>query len=184
MLNADQQSLNQAIAALDVAQVQQLLQNGLNPNYLDPELGTPITQICDGLFGWWEAVVHGYETEEPLDESQKQQLLEPYLAIIHALIAAKANLHLWDSEELYGPLWDAASAACEPVVKLLLDQGVNPNTRDDEGMTILSSISHLWFEVDFDLIEWDDTLPEEAATLQCLRNHGAKTTAEWAEQSA
>jgi uncharacterized protein YgfB (UPF0149 family) len=181
MLTPAQIALNQAMTELDVATVQQLLQDGLDPNYLDPELGTPITQICDELFAWWEAVVHGYETESPLADAEKARLLEPYLAIIHALIAANANLHLWDSEELYGPLWDAASAACVPVVELLLDHGVDPNTRDDEGLTVLSSISQLWFDVDFDLIEWDDALPEEEATLKLLRARGGKTTAEWAE---
>ena len=74
-----------------------------------------------------------------------------------------------------------AGAACVPVVELLLDQGVDPNTRDDEGLTVLSSISQLWFDVDFDLIEWDDALPEEEATLKLLRARGGKTTAEWAE---
>jgi hypothetical protein len=48
-------------------------------------------------------------------------------------------------------------------------------------LTVLSSISQLWFDVDFDLIEWDDALPEEEATLKLLRARGGKTTAEWAE---
>jgi hypothetical protein len=34
------------------------------------------------------------------------------LDILEALIQAKANVHLWDAEEFYGPLWDAASSAC------------------------------------------------------------------------
>src|SRR5690606_38977691 len=106
--------------------------------------------------------------------------LQPYLDILHALIAADANLHLWDSEELYGPLWDAASAACVPVVKILLDHKVDPNRRDDEGLTILSSISDLFFDRDFDQIDWADALPEERATLELLRANGAKMSKELA----
>ena len=85
---------------------------------------------------------------------------------------------MWDSEEFYGPLWDAASAACEPVVQRLLDEKVDPNTKDDEDQTILSSISQVWFECDYDEIDWDDALPEMKATLQLLREHGAKMTKE------
>lgn len=178
MLNDQQQALSQAIHDLQVDRVQALLNQGLDPNFIAPELGTPLTQICDQLFQWWEAVVHGYETEQPLEEAEKAQLLVPYQQIIDALIAAGANVHLWDIDEFFGPLWDAASAACVPVVQQLLDLGVNPNRLDDEGMTILSSISQLWFDVDFDLIEWSDALPEEQATLELLRARGAKTTAE------
>ena len=178
MLTDQQTALSHAISQLDVAQVQALLSQELPPNFIVPEQGTPLTQICDQLFHWWEAVVHGYETEQPLEEAEKAQLLQPYQQIIDCLIAAGANVHLWDIDEFFGPLWDAASAACVPVVQQLLDLGVNPNRLDDEGMTILSSISQLWFEVDFDLIEWSDALPEEQATLELLRSRGAKTTAE------
>ncbi|MFZ3192140.1 MAG: ankyrin repeat domain-containing protein [Moraxellaceae bacterium] len=178
MLTDQQMALSQAIMQLDVPQVQSLLSQGISPNFIEPELGSPLTQICDQLFHWWEAVVHGYETEQPLEEAEKAKLLVPYQQIIDALIAAGANVHLWDIDEFFGPLWDAASAACVPVVQQLLDLGVNPNRLDDEGMTILSSISQLWFEVDFDLVEWSDALPEEQATLELLRARGGKTTAE------
>lgn len=181
MLDQQQVALTQAISALDVEAVKQLLAADVNPNFLDPELGPPLTQICDQLFSWWEAVVHGYETEAPLSEEEKARLLTPYMAIVDALIAAKANIHMWDVEEFFGPLWDAASAACVPVVTKLLDAGVDPNKLDDDGMTILSSISDLWFDVDFDLIEWSDALPEEEATLKLLHARGAKTTTEWAK---
>ena len=94
------------------------------------------------------------------------------------MIAAKANFHLWDAEECYGPLWDAASAACVPAVKRLLEIGVDPNTKDEEGNTILSSISELFFDCDFDQIEWSQAMAEEKETLELLRNQGAKTTKE------
>lgn len=63
-------------------------------------------------------------------------------------------------------------------MKRLLDEKVNPNTLDDEGLTILSSISQLMYECDFDEIEWEQTWPEEKQTLQLLREHGAKMTKE------
>ena len=109
---------------------------------------------------------------------KKQASLQVYLDILEALIAAKANLHLWDSEELYGPLWDAASAACVPVVKRLLDEHVDPNSKDDEGLTILSSISDLFFDCDYDEIDWSQALPEEQQTLELLRRRGAKMSKE------
>ena len=108
----------------------------------------------------------------------QQQELHVYLAILDALIQAKANLHLWDAEEFYGPLWDAASSACAPVVQRLLDEKVDPNTRDEEGLTILSSISQLFFDCDFDEIDWSESLVEERATLELLRQHGAKMSKE------
>ena len=65
-----------------------------------------------------------------------------------------------------------------PVVQILLDHKVNPNSRDDEGLTILSSICDLFYDVDFDLVDWNEALPEERATLELLRKHGALMTPE------
>src|SRR3970282_1876082 len=172
MLTEQQTALSAAIQALDVEQVKTLLAQGVDPNFIDEEFGPPATQICDLLFGWWETVLSGYESEEPLNDEQKNKLLAPYQAILQALIDAKANLHLWDAEEFFGPLWDAASAACVPVVQTLLDHKVDPNKRDDEGMTILSSICDLYFDVDFDLVDLEQALPEERETLELLRKHG------------
>ncbi|TXJ01585.1 MAG: ankyrin repeat domain-containing protein [Acinetobacter sp.] len=180
MLSNQQQALVQAIQQLDLDQVQHLLAEGLDPNFIDPEQGPPVSMICDGLFVWWEQICEAYEAGNALSEQEKQQNLQVYLAILDALIAAKANLHLWDSEELYGPLWDAASSACAPVVQRLLDEKVDPNTRDEEGLTILSSISQLFFDCDFDEIDWTQALPEERATLELLRQHGAKMSKELA----
>ncbi len=178
-MTESQVALTAAIQALDVEQVKALLAGGVDPNFIDEEYGPPATQICDRLFDWWETVMDGYESGEPLDEAEKAKLLAPYQAILNALIDAKANLHLWDAEEFFGPLWDAASAACVPIVQTLLDHKVDPNKRDDEGMTILSSICDLFFDVDFDLIDWEQALPEEKETLELLRKHGAQTTAEF-----
>ncbi|ENU21653.1 hypothetical protein F993_03574 [Acinetobacter proteolyticus] len=178
MLNKQQQALVQAIQQLDFGQVQTLLAEGLDPNFIDPEQGPPVSLICDGLFAWWEQICEAYEAGKPLSEEQKQQQLKVYLDILDALIQAKANLHLWDAEEFYGPLWDAASSACVPVVQRLLDEKVDPNTRDEEGLTILSSISQLFFDCEFDEIDWSESLPEERATLELLRQHGAKMSKE------
>ena len=125
-----------------------------------------------------EALLVAYEAGKPFTDVEKQQQLQVYLHILDALIQAKANLHLWDAEEFYGPLWDAASAACVPVVQRLLDEKVDPNTRDEEGLTILSSISQLFFDCDFDEINWSESLPEERETLELLRSHGAKMSKE------
>jgi len=119
MLSNQQQTLVQAIQQLDLNQVQSLLAEGLDPNFIDPEQGPPVSMICDGLFAWWEKICEAYEAGEPLSETEKQQELQVYLDILDALIKAKANLHLWDAEEFYGPLWDAASSACVPVVQRL-----------------------------------------------------------------
>ena len=178
MLNKQQQALVQAIQQLDLDQVQTLLAEGLDPNFIDPEQGPPVSLICDGLFAWWEQICEAYEAGKPLSEEQKQQQLKVYLDILDALIQAKANLHLWDAEEFYGPLWDAASSACVHVVQRLLDEKVDPNTRDEEGLTILSSISQLFFDCEFDEIDWSESLPEERATLELLRQHGAKMSKE------
>ncbi|MFT4020389.1 MAG: ankyrin repeat domain-containing protein [Acinetobacter sp.] len=181
MLNSLQQSLIQAIEELDTAQVKQLLADGLDPNFIDEEKGLPVTVLCDGLFDWWERICEAYEAGKPLSEQEKQARLQPYLDILEALIAAQANVHLWDAEEFYGPLWDAASAACVPVVQRLLNEKVNPNTLDDEDQTILSSISYLMFECEYDEIDWSQALVEEKQTLQLLRESGAKMTKELVE---
>ncbi|MCH7394667.1 ankyrin repeat domain-containing protein [Acinetobacter dispersus] len=181
MLNKQQQALVQAIQQLDLDQVQSLLAEGLDPNFIDPEQGPPVSVICDGLFTWWEQICEAYEAGKPFTEEEKQQQLKVYIDILEALIQAKANLHLWDSEEFYGPLWDAASSACVPVVQRLLDEKVDPNTRDEEGLTVLSSISQLFFDCEFDEIDWSESLPEERATLELLRQHGAKMSKELGE---
>lgn len=178
MLSTQQQQLIQSIEQRDAAQVRTLLEQGIDPNFIDAEKGPPISVLCDALFGWWEEVCEAYEQQQPLNEQQKQHSLQVYLEILEALIAAKANLHLWDSEELYGPLWDAVSAACVPVVQRLLAEQVDPNTLDEQNMPILSSISYLWFECDFDEIDWQKVLVEERATLMLLREHGAKMVKE------
>lgn len=178
MLTAQQQVLVQAIEELNVALVQRLLAEGLDPDFIDPEKGPAISVWSDGLFQWWEQVCEAYETGEPLSEDQKQQLLAAHMDILEALIQAKVNLHLWDTEEVYGPLWDAASSACVPAVKRLLEAQVELNSKDDEGLTILSSISDLFFDCEFDEINWAESLPEEKQTLELLRSHGAKMTKE------
>ncbi|MGS0706763.1 ankyrin repeat domain-containing protein [Acinetobacter sp. ANC 3781] len=178
MLTAQQQVFVQAIEELDLAQVQRLLAEGLDPNFIDPEKGPVISVWSDGLFKWWEQICEAHEAGSPLSEQEKQQNLAIHIEILEALIQAKANIHLWDAEELYGPLWDAASAACVPAVKRLLDEKVDPNSKDEEGLTILSSISDLFFDCDFDEINWSEALAEEKQTLELLRSHGAKMTKE------
>ncbi|NNG82893.1 ankyrin repeat domain-containing protein [Acinetobacter sp. ANC 5378] len=178
MLTVQQQVFVQAIEELNLAQVQRLLAEGLDPNFIDPEKGPVISVWSDGLFKWWEQICEAYEAGSPLSEQEKQQNLALHIEILEALIQAKANVHLWDAEELYGPLWDAASAACAPAVKRLLDEKVDPNSRDEEGLTILSSISDLFFDCDFDEINWSEALAEEKQTLELLRSHGAKMSKE------
>jgi len=180
MLTAQQQVLVQAIEELDLAQVQRLLADGLDPNFMDADKGPVISVWSDGLFQWWEKVCEAYEAGQPLTEQQKQQDLQVHLDILEALIQAKVNLHLWDAEEIYGPLWDAASAACVPAVQRLLDEKVDPNSKDEDGLTILSSISDLLFDCDFDEIQWSDALLEEQQTLELLRRYGAKMSKELA----
>ena len=178
MLTAQQQVFVQAIEELDLAQVQSLLADGLDPNFIDLEKGPAISVWSDGLFKWWEQICEAHETDTPLSEQEKQQNLVPHIEILDALIQAKVNLHLWDAEELYGSLWDAASSACVPAVQRLLAEKVDPNSKDEEGLTILSSISDLFFDCDFDEINWSEALAEEKQTLELLRSHGAKMSKE------
>ena len=180
MLTAQQQLFVQALEELDLNQVKKLLVDGLNPNFIDMEKGPVISVWSDGLFKWWEEVCEAYEAGNVLSNEEKQQKLQVHLDILDALIAAKVNLHLWDAEEIYGPLWDAASAACVPAVQRLLDEKVDPNSKDEDGLTILSSISDLLFDCDFDEIQWSDALPEEQQTLELLRRYGAKMSKELA----
>lgn len=179
MLTAQQQALIEAIEQLDAAAVQSLLAEGVDPNFIvDGETGPVISVWSDGLFAWWEQVCQAYESGTAWSEQQKQNALAPHLTILDALIAAKANVYLWDAEEVYGPLWDAASAACVPAVQRLLDAQVDPNTKDEEDLTILSSISQLFFDCDFDEIDWSQALAEEKQVLELLRAHGAKMSKE------
>ncbi len=178
MLSAQQQVFVQALEDLDLAQIQRLLADGFDPNFMEPEKGPAVSVWSDGLFKWWEKICDAYEAGKPLTAEQKIQDLQPHLAILDALIQAKANFYLWDAEECYGPLWDAASAACVPAVQKLLDHKVDPNTRDEEGKTILSSISDLFFDCEFDQIDWSQALPEEKETLELLRSRGAKMSNE------
>ena len=178
MLKKKNKNFLLAIEELDLIKVKTLLAEGLDPNFIDPELGPAVSVWSDGLFKWWENVCEAYEANQPLTAQQKQQALSIHLDILEELIQAKANLHLWDSEECYGPLWDAASSACVPAVQRLLDEKVDPNTKDEEGLTILSSISQLFFDCEFDEIDWSQALPEEKETLELLRKHGAKMSKE------
>lgn len=178
MLTAQQQVFLQAIEDLELQQVKHLLAEGLDPNFIDFEKGPAVSVWSDGLFKWWEDVCEAHESGKALTQQQKNNSLQIHLDILEALIQAKANFHLWDAEECYGPLWDAASAACVPAVKRLLEIGVDPNSKDEEGNTILSSISELFFDCEFEQIDWTQALPEEKETLELLRSHGAKTTKE------
>lgn len=176
MLAEQQQQLVVAVEELDLEQVQQLLTH-TDPNFMADDV--PLVSILtDRLYDWWEKIHDAYEDHQPLSEQEKQANARVYVDILDALILAGANIHLWDSEEFYGPLWDSASAACVPMVQRLLAEKVNPNTLDDEGMTILSSISYLFFECDYDEIDWQDVYPEIKNTLNLLREHGAKMTKE------
>ncbi|ENV17733.1 ankyrin repeat domain-containing protein [Acinetobacter guillouiae] len=178
MLSAQQQVFIQALEDLDLAQVKRLLADGFDPNFMEPEKGPAVSIWSDGLFKWWEKICDAYESGDPLTAEQKAQDLQPHLDILDALINAKANFYLWDAEECYGPLWDAASAACVPAIDKLLDHKVDPNTKDEEGKTILSSISDLFFDCEFDQIDWSQALPEEKESLELLRSRGAKMSKE------
>ncbi len=178
MLSAQQQVFIQALEDLDLAQVKRLLADGFDPNFMEPEKGPAVSIWSDGLFKWWEKICDAYEAGDPLTAEQKTQDLQPHLDILDALINAKANFYLWDAEECYGPLWDAASAACVPAIDKLLDHKVDPNTKDEEGKTILSSISDLFFDCEFDQIDWSQALPEEKESLELLRSRGAKMSKE------
>lgn len=179
MLSAEQQALVNAITTLDLNQVQTSLAQGIDPNFIvDEETGPLISLWSDGLFKWWEEVCEAYESGTALSEEEKQQHLAVHIDILDLLIQAKVNLHLWDAEEIYGPLWDAASAACVPVVARLLAEKVDPNSKDDDDLTILSSISQLFFDCDFDEIDWTQALEEERQVLELLRKNGAKMSKE------
>ena len=178
MLSAQQQVFIQALEDLDLDQVKRLLADGFDPNFMEPEKGPAVSIWSDGLFKWWEKICDAYEAGHPLTAEQKAQDLQPHLDILDALISAKANFYLWDAEECYGPLWDAASAACVPAIDKLLDHKVDPNTKDEEGKTILSSISDLFFDCEFDQIDWSQALPEEKESLELLRSRGAKMSKE------
>ena len=102
MLTAQQQAFVQALEELDLQQVQRLLTDGLSLNFIDPEKGPVISVWSDGLFKWWEAICEAYEAGAPLSEQEKQQTLAVHLDILEQLIHGKANLHLWDTEEIYG----------------------------------------------------------------------------------
>lgn len=177
MLADKQQALVQAIQDLNLDAIQQLLLE-VNPNFLTEQEVPVVSLLTDRLYDWWEKVSDAYEAGHPLSEQEKQNSVKVYVDILDALIQAGANVHLWDSEEFYGPLWDCASACCVPMVQRLLDEKVNPNTLDDEGLTILSSISQLFFECDFDEIDWHGVYPEIQQTLQLLRENGAKMSKE------
>ncbi len=56
MLTAQQQVLVQAIEELDLAQVQRLLADGLDRNFIDAEKGPVISVWSDGLFQWWKSL--------------------------------------------------------------------------------------------------------------------------------
>lgn len=169
-----EQQLFDAIQQLSPTQVEQHIAAGANVNYLDAELGFPLSCLTDSVFQWWDEILQAYEDEAPLSDVEKQAKLMPYLNIFEQLIQAGANPHIWDSEEFYGPLWDVASAGCEPLLQRLLALEVNPNSLDDDGLPILSSISDLWFECEYDQIDWSLAYPEQKIVLQTLREHGAK----------
>ncbi len=121
MLTTQQQALIQAIEELELRQVQKLLAEGLDPNFIDPEQGPPVSIICDGIFKWWEDVSEAYEAGTPLSKQEKQDALQVYLDILDALIQAKANVHLWDAENFMATM-GCGKSACAPAVQRLLDK--------------------------------------------------------------
>lgn len=93
-----------------------------------------------------------YEAGQPLTEQQKQQDLQVHLDILEALIQAKVNLHLWDAKKF------TARYGMQPHQRVFLQYSVYwmkksiQNSKDEDGLTILSSISDLLFDCDFDEI--------------------------------
>ena len=71
MLSNQQQALVQAIQQLDLDQVQSLLAEGLDPNFIDAAHGFPVSIVCDGLFVWWENVCEAYEAGKPFTDVEK-----------------------------------------------------------------------------------------------------------------
>ena len=90
MLTAQQQVFVQAIEELDLPQVQRLLAEGLDPNFIDAEKGPAVSVWSDGLFQWWEHVCEAYEAGQALTEEQKQQQLA---VLLKNLFDIRINLH-------------------------------------------------------------------------------------------
>ena len=69
MLSTQQHALVAAVSALDVQQVEQLLQQGTDPNFIiDAETGPLISLWSDTVFAWWEQVCEAYESGQPLSQ--------------------------------------------------------------------------------------------------------------------
>ena len=83
MLNAQQQVFLQALEELDLAQVQRLLADGLDPNFIDPEKGPAVSVWSDGLFKWWENICEAYEEGQELTTEQKQQTLQVHMPLVY-----------------------------------------------------------------------------------------------------
>lgn len=75
MLTTLQQAFIQAIEQLDLEKVKGLLADGLDPNFIEPEKGPPISIICDALFQWWQPIYDGYEEGQPLSEEENNKAL-------------------------------------------------------------------------------------------------------------
>src|SRR5690606_15811364 len=129
MLTAQQQLFVQALEELNLDQVKQLLADGLNPNFIDHDKGPVISVWSDGLFKWWEEVCELYEAGTGSCDDGTPARLAVHLPIRAALIQGYVTLALWDAEDIYGPLWDAASAPSAAAVQRLLDEKVDPNSK-------------------------------------------------------
>ncbi len=86
-------------------------------------------------------VCEAYEAGQPLAEEQKTATFGSSYANFGSADSSESQCASYGMQKKFmAQLWDAASAACAPAVQRLLDEKVNPNIIDSDGLTILSSI--------------------------------------------
>lgn len=144
--------LHAACFVANVEMVNYLLEKGADVNTLNKFEATPVSVICNQTI-------------------QDEATTEKMIAIINALLVKKADLNIL-SKGGYSPLGYAAEHNNTKVVKLLLDNGADPNLRGG------GKFSHtpLMYAAKFGNLDMVKALVEKKAKINEIREHLMGTT--------
>ncbi len=110
-----------------------------------------------------EHICEAYEAGSPLSEQEKQQNLAVHLEILEALIQAESQFTLYGCRRTVWSIMGCCQLSLRTCGSNVYWMKSKSQYQDEQcGLTISSSISDLFFDCDFDEINWSEALAKKS----------------------
>ena len=157
------EELFEAVQYGDLNRVKSGLEQGLNPNYSEPESEYSLINWAaqEGYTNIIRLLVQfGADVEggDPKMPALYNAAGEGNLSVVATLIECGADVNSGNKQRLGTALSNAAAWGRDDIVRLLIEKGANVNAFDDEGTTAL----------------WNALNNKQFVVIEILRNYGAQ----------